>query len=209
MSTLDGLKLSTAKKPIHLPQIVLRRNKLSNKLWEQIQLAKSQIEGTQFVVKKFRSVVDKETGLRKQVEVPKRIREWWFKNEQGKMCVSIRYGTQTIELAKGKGSIEVESATALIKALELVKQAVEAGELDAQINNASVNVRKVFNKQIMLIKEVTTIKPIKPLTPQQQRIDTLKQQVEHSQLAVKAERQRQRVANAQSQLARAKMPIQN
>jgi hypothetical protein len=32
------------------------------------------------------------------------------------------------------------------KALELVKQAVEAGELDAQINNASVNVRKVFDK---------------------------------------------------------------
>ena len=146
MSTLDGLKLSTAKKPAHIPAVVFRRNKLSNKLWEQIQLAKSQIDGTQFVVKKFRSVVDKETGLRKQVEVPKRLREWWFKNEQGKMCVSIRYGTQTIELAKGKGSIEVESASALIKALELVKQAVEAGELDAQINNASVNVRKVFDK---------------------------------------------------------------
>ena len=109
-------------------------------------MAKSQIDGTQFVVKKYKSVVDRETGLRKQVEVPKRIREWWFKNEQGKMCVSIRYGTQTIELAKGKGSIEVESAAALIKALELVKQAVEAGELDAQINNASVNVRKVFDK---------------------------------------------------------------
>ena len=61
----------------------------------------------------------------------------------------------------------------------------------------------------MLIKEVTTIKPIKPLTPQQQRIDTLKQQVKRSQLAVKAERQRQRVAKAQSQLARAKIPIQN
>jgi hypothetical protein len=146
MSTLDGLKLSTAKKPTHLPQIVLRRNKLSNKLWEQIQLAKSQIDGTPFVVNKFRSIIDKETGLRKQVEVPKRLREWWFKNEQGKMCVSIRYGTQTIELAKGKGSIEVESAAALIRALELVKQAVEAGELDAQINNACVNVRKVFDK---------------------------------------------------------------
>jgi hypothetical protein len=146
MSTLDTLKLSTAKKPTHLPQIVLRRNKLSNKLWEQIQLAKSQIDGTQFVVKKYKSVVDRETGLRKQVEVPKRIREWWFKNEQGKMCVSIRYGTQTIELAKGKGSIEVESASALIKALEIVKQAVECGELDTQINNASINVRKVFDK---------------------------------------------------------------
>ena len=146
MSTLDALKLVAIKKPTHTPTVVIRRQKLASKVWEQIQLAKSQIEGTQFVVKKYKSVVDRETGLRKQVEVPKRIREWWFKNEQGKMCVSIRYGTQTIELAKGKGSIEVESASALIKALELVKQAVEAGELDAQINNASVNVRKVFDK---------------------------------------------------------------
>ncbi|MBU3670322.1 MAG: hypothetical protein FGM17_06345 [Polynucleobacter sp.] len=146
MSTLDTLKLSSAKKPMHLPQIVLRRNKLSNKLWEQIQLAKSQIEGTTFVVKKYKSVVDKETGLRKQVEVPKRIREWWFKNEQGKVCVAIRYGSQVMELAKGKTSIEVESAQALIKALELVKQAVESGELDTQINGASANLLKGFGK---------------------------------------------------------------
>ena len=61
----------------------------------------------------------------------------------------------------------------------------------------------------MLVKEVTTIKPIRPLTPQQQRIDTLKQQVKRSQEAVKAERQRQQVAKAQAQLAKAKMPIQN
>jgi hypothetical protein len=61
----------------------------------------------------------------------------------------------------------------------------------------------------MRIKEVATIKPIHPLTPQQQRIDTLKQQVKRSQEAVKAERQRQKVAKAQAQLARAKMPIQN
>ncbi len=146
VSTLNGLKLSTAKKPTHIPQILFRRNKLSNKLWEQIQLAKSQLDGTSFVVKKFRSVIDKETGLRKQVEVPKRLREWWFMNEQGKMCVSIRYGTQMIELAKGKYSIEVESAQALIKALETVKQAVESGELDNQITNASINVRRAFDK---------------------------------------------------------------
>jgi hypothetical protein len=61
----------------------------------------------------------------------------------------------------------------------------------------------------MLIKEVTTIKPIKPLTPQQQRIDTLKKQVKRSQEAVKAERQRQRVAKAQAQLAKARQPLAN
>jgi hypothetical protein len=146
MSTLDGLKLSTAKKPAHISAVVFRRNKLSNQLWQQIQLAKSQIEGTSFAVKKFRTVKDKETGLRKSVEVNKRLREWWFKNEQGKVCVSIKYGSQLIELAKGKHSVECDTAQGLIKALETIKTAVELGELDTQIATASVNLRKGFGK---------------------------------------------------------------
>lgn len=146
MSTLDSLKLTTAKKPTHIPSVMIRRNKLSRKLWEQIQLAKSQIEGTQFVVKKYRSFIDKETGLRKQIEVPKRIREWWFRNEAGKVCISIKYGSRILELAKGKPSIEVASGNELIKALELVKQAVEIGELDTQIELASGMLRKGFGK---------------------------------------------------------------
>jgi hypothetical protein len=77
--------------------------------------------GEQFGVKKYRSFTDKETGLHKQVEVPKRIGEWWFKNEQGKICVTIKYGTRVLELAKDKHSIEVASTDNLIKALELVK----------------------------------------------------------------------------------------
>jgi hypothetical protein len=146
MSALESLKLTTSKKPTHIPAIVFRRNKLSRKLWEQIQLAKSHIDGTPFIVTKFKSVKDKETGLRKQVEIPKRIREWWFKNEAGKVCVSVKYGTKVIELAKGKHSVEVESAQALVKALELVKQAVEAGELDAQIESASGALKLGFKK---------------------------------------------------------------
>ncbi len=146
MSALESLKLTTAKKPTHIPAIVFRRNKLSSKLWEQIQLAKSQIEGTPFVVTKFKSIKDKETGLRKQVEIPKRIREWWFKNDAGKVCVSVKYGTKVIELAKGKHSVEVDSAQNLVKALELVKQAVEAGELDAQIESASGALKLGFKK---------------------------------------------------------------
>ena len=146
MSALESLKLTTAKKPTHIPAIIFRRNKLSSKLWEQIQLAKSHIDGTPFVVTKFKSVKDKETGLRRQVEMPKRIREWWFKNEAGKVCVSVKYGTKVIELAKGKHSVEVDSAQNLVKALELVKQAVEAGELDQQIEIASSSLRSGFKR---------------------------------------------------------------
>jgi hypothetical protein len=146
MSALSTLKLVAAKKPQHLPTIQLRRNKLSNKLWEQIQLAKSQITGEPFVVTRFRSVKDPESGLRRQVEMPKRMRPWWFVTENGKVCVSIRYGSWTIELAKGKPSVEVANADELVVALETIKQAVEAGELDAQIETASASLKSGFKR---------------------------------------------------------------
>ena len=146
MSTLSTLKLVAVKKPLHTPVIELRRRKLSTKLWEQIQLAKSQIDGTPFVVMKFRSLVDRDTGLRKQVELPKRIKPWWFVSDSGKVCFSVRYGSWTIELAKGKPSVEVASAEDLVRVIETVKQAVEAGELDAQIETASASLRSGFKR---------------------------------------------------------------
>jgi len=146
MSVLSNLKLVDVKKPRNMPVIVVRRNKLSSKLWEQIQLAKGQVSGTPFVLMKFRSIKDKETGIRKHVEVPKRIKPWWFQTEEGKVCVSIRYGACTIELAKGKPSIQVDSAEDLIKALETVKVAVEAGDLDPQIEIASSSLGNGFKR---------------------------------------------------------------
>ena len=146
MSVLSNLKLVDVKKPRNMPVLVVRRNKLSSKLWEQIQLAKSQLEGTQFVVTKFRSVKDRETGILKQVEVPKRIKPWWFQSDEGKVCFSVRYGSWTIDLAKGKPSVEVESGEELVKALTTIKIAVEAGELDSQIEIASAKLRSGFSK---------------------------------------------------------------
>ena len=146
MSTLNALKLSTAKKPLHMPAIQVRRNKLSTKLWEQIQLAKSQVDGTPFQVTRFRSVRDQATGLKKQVEMPKRVRPWWFISDAGKVCLNIRYGSQILEISKGKPSIEVDNPNALIKALEMIKHAVEVGELDEQIEEASTHLRSRFTK---------------------------------------------------------------
>lgn len=146
MSALNSLKLVAVKKPRNIPAIVIRRNKLSSKLWEQINLAKSQMDGKPFVVMKYRSVKDPATGLRKQVEVPKRIKPWWFQSEQGKVCVSVKYGSWTIELAKGKPSVEVASGEDLVNALTAIKQAVEAGELDQQIEIASSSLRSGFKR---------------------------------------------------------------
>ncbi len=145
MSTLNSLKLVSAKKPTSIPPILQRRNKLSTKVWEQIQLAKAQKEGGTYSVKKYKSIKDTD-GSRKTIEHQKRVRPWWFVSNDGKVCLNIRYGSRVIEFAKGKSAVEVASADELIKALEIVKAAVEAGELDTQIEQASGAVRAGFGK---------------------------------------------------------------
>lgn len=145
MSTLNSLKMVNSKKPTSIPPILQRRNKLSTKVWEQIQLAKAQREGNTFTVKKFKSVKDHD-GSRKTVEHQKRVRQWWFVSSDGKVCLNVRYGSRVIEFAKGKTAVEVATADELIKALEIIKGAVEAGELDTQIEQASGAVRAGFGK---------------------------------------------------------------
>ena len=145
MSTLNALKLVNSKKPTSIPPVLHRRNKLANKVWEQIQLAKAQREGGTFTVKKFKTVKDYD-GARKTVEHQKRVRQWWFVAPDGKVCLNVRYGAKIIEFAKGKTAVEVASPEELIKALEIIKGAVEAGELDSQIEQASGAVRAGFGK---------------------------------------------------------------
>ena len=145
MATLASLKLVAAKKPSNLPPVVHRRNKLSIKVYEQIQLARSQNEGTAFAPTRTKTVTNAE-GQRVQLTQPKRVKPWWFVAESGKCCIAIRYGSKVLELAKGKTAIEVASASALIDALEAVNAAVIAGELDGQIEAASGQLRSAFVK---------------------------------------------------------------
>jgi hypothetical protein len=146
MSTLNSLKLVTAVKPQQMPDVVKRRYKLSNKLWEQIQLAKSQINNEPFSITKMKTVKNIDTGTSETIAVNKRIRPWWFNSEAGALCITIKYGAKVIELAKGKPSIELANKDQLISTLELVKKAVEAGELDHQIDQASGALRSNFKK---------------------------------------------------------------
>jgi hypothetical protein len=146
MATLATLKLTSAVKPTNVPAIQVRRNKLARRLWEQMELAKAQLAGEQFSVTKFRSVTSADTGLRTQVEVQKRIKQWWFTTENGKLALSVRYGARLLELAKGKFSVEIASDKELVPTLELIKAAVLNGELDAAIDAASTKLRAGFSK---------------------------------------------------------------
>ena len=146
MATLSTLKLSAAVKPTSVPAVQLRRNKLVLRLWEQCELAKAQAAGTTFAPVKFRSVVEHDTGIRRQVEMPKRVKPWWFTTDSGKLALSVRYGARLLELAKGKFAVELVSEKELVPTLEVIKEAVLAGELDAAIDTASNKLRAGFEK---------------------------------------------------------------
>ena len=146
MSAFNVLKFVIAKRPQLASPMLQRRNKLSNQLWEQIELARASAEGKPYAPTRMRTVTDKQTGERKTVEQSKRIKQWWFVAENGKVCLQVRYGTRVLDLARGKNSIEVGTGAELITVLKTVKAAVEGGELDAQIEAASAAVRERFVK---------------------------------------------------------------
>ncbi len=145
MSTLSALKLTAAKRSTGISPQVQRRLKLIKKIDDQIALAKALATGGTYTTSRFRTVKDDEGGSR-SVEIQKKVRPWWFPTETGKIALSIRYGARVMEISKGKTAIEVASGDDLINALSVVRKAVDAGELDTQIESASIKLREGFGK---------------------------------------------------------------
>ena len=146
MSVLSSLKLVAAKRPQAMPTIQARRNKLGKQLFEQIKLATALSEGKTYAPLQLRNIRNKESGEVKTIEFARRIRQWWFISETGKVCIQVKYGSRTLEVAKGKNSVEVSSGSELVKALETLKLATESGEFDTQLENAGLKHRNNFHK---------------------------------------------------------------
>jgi len=146
MSALAKLKLVSVAAGQKSPTIS-RRNKLTTHLLEQIAMAKAQTEGSVYAAKRVKFVADDETGERKQVEVVRRVKQWWFAAPNGKLALALRYGAKSIEIVKGRNAIEVADLAELITTLGIIKDAVNAGELDTQMEQVSGALRAGFGKK--------------------------------------------------------------
>ena len=146
MSTLNSLKLTNAKRRQAMPAVVVRRHKLMKKLHEQQMLAEAIAAGKTYAATRLKNVVDAETGLMKSVEVPRRVRAWWWTADDGKICLNVKYGSSCLQIAKGKFAIEAGSIEGVIETLQTLKRATEAGELDSQIDAVAGEVKSGFGK---------------------------------------------------------------
>ena len=145
MSVISKLKLVASKRERNLSPIVVRRNKLAAKIEEQLQLATAQKEGRLYAPKRIKNVTNAE-GERVAVETTKRVKEWYWTTPANKINLSVRYGSKTLELIKGKNAIELSSGEELLSTLSMLREAVIAGELDDAITNTSDNLRSGFLK---------------------------------------------------------------
>lgn len=147
MSALNGLKLVTSKKHSTLSPIVHRRNKLCSKIHEQIELCEAQKAGQTYAPKKLKTFVNRQTGERMTTEVVKRVKEWFWVSDNGKINLAIKYGSKTLALnKKGANAIELSTGDELINTLKSLKIAVINGELDEAITEVSEATRASFGK---------------------------------------------------------------
>ena len=145
-SILSAFKMVNAVRQVKMDSTQYRRQKMAKKIDEQVKLAVALRDGQTCVIKRLRNVTDKASGLVSQMEVSKRINQWWW-TEGNRILLQLKYGTRVLLLnGKDKNTIEVGSGDELIKVLELVTTSVNNGELDAAIEAASVKVRERFKK---------------------------------------------------------------
>ena len=147
MSILGNLKLVSAATAPRLNGVQRQRNKLAAKLDEQIEMASAKQLGTTYAPTQMKAVKNPATGQKVVVEAYKRVRPWFWMTAGAGYCFNVRYGSKVIELGKGKNAVEVTDLAALIEALGMVKSAVLAGELDAEIEKASGALRSGFGKK--------------------------------------------------------------
>lgn len=57
--------------------------------------------------------------------------------DSAKLCITLKYGAKVIEIAKRKTAVELANEKELVKTLEILKLAVESGEIDAELEVAS------------------------------------------------------------------------
>jgi hypothetical protein len=147
MSIVTNLKLITTVKSNSISPVLLRRSKLLAKVQEQIDMCEAKRNQQTYAPKRLKTVIDKETGERTTIETIKRVKEWFWITENGKINLAVKYGAKTLPLnKKGANAIELTNGTELIGTLHKLKDAVIAGEFDDAISEVSDATRKAFKK---------------------------------------------------------------
>tara|TARA_R110002072_G_scaffold300627_3_gene478538 strand:+ start:7010 stop:7459 length:450 start_codon:yes stop_codon:yes gene_type:complete len=131
MAILAKLKTSKKERSTGREGVEQRlRRKMKERLIEQRDFAAADLAGEQIIRTTTKFIPNKETGELIRQEVPKRIKRWYWKEPDGNVCMKLFYGSSVVSLNGDSTTIEVKEFGKLPETIDLVIEAVEAGELD-------------------------------------------------------------------------------
>ena len=153
MSHLSKLKIVAQTSKRQQSKSEHRRAKLLEKLGDQLSMIEAQINGETFT--RMRRVWGKdENGQRVLVDRAKRMRPWYWMSGAGGCFFSVWYGSKVLELKQGMTAISVAKREELPDAIRAVIEAVQSGELDAQIDVSA-------DKGVAELRQKAPVKPLK------------------------------------------------
>ncbi len=123
------------------------RHKLIDRLKEQKELAEADLSGNALVRMRHKIIKAEETGKTKRVQVPRLMRRWWWQDETDVVLLELRYGNKPIAVVDNKSTIEVGALDKLPKVIDMVIEAVSAGELD-KVLKVALGERRVKLRQV-------------------------------------------------------------
>lgn len=137
MPVLDHLETSSKTKADAQETTQQRlRRLLRENLSEQREIAEADIGGKQLVKTKTIYVPDKRTGEITRQQVSRRLRRWFWQNPDGTASLQLFYGNVPLRIQGSDTTIEVKSLSAVPNTIDLVIEAIEAGELDEALSEA-------------------------------------------------------------------------
>ena len=132
MTHLSKLSLSPATRKQPVTPLARKRLNLLRKLELQIQAAEAELRDEEFL-EDVRKWVRDEDGEKQLVDCKRPVRKWWWQHHTGAWMITLRDGSKELPLTDDKASVEVGEISNLVEVLQTLRDAVLAGELNAQL----------------------------------------------------------------------------
>jgi hypothetical protein len=131
LSSLAKLNLKTVQRVVQKDPVIARREKLLAAIAEQKLVLDAMTRGETYI-SKVRRWRDDGNGEKALVELPKKVRPWFFQQDNG-WYVQCRYGARRLMLDAKSNAVLVTKREEVATALTAIEAAVKAGELDEAI----------------------------------------------------------------------------
>ena len=138
MSFIQSLTLVKQDSATRMSPLERTKLKLIARVREQIQLAENAAYAPM-----HKKRIKREDGTVAVIEVPKRMKRWWYSKADGSVELTVRVGAKKLELAKGKDAIALKSVEEVVPTLTALVDAVQGGELDELLSKETSSLRRV------------------------------------------------------------------